>query len=98
MFPRFAAACVVGSIAVAFGALVLLLIPGLTFEKVFPLTVIWCCVPLIWGLWAMIAPRSWTPRMLPLWGALLGAIAGLLAAFVLNLPSRVLGQVLSPSL
>ena len=39
----------------------------------------------------MLAPSGWVPQRLPIWGGILGLIAGVLAAFVLNLPSRVLG-------
>ena len=46
----------------------------------------------------MLAPESWVPQRLPLWGALLGAIAGTLAAFILNIPARVLGLNLSVQL
>ncbi len=51
----------------------------------------WCFAPLVWGLWAMIAPASWLPQRLPLWGAILGLLAGLNAFVVLNLPLRVFG-------
>ena len=59
-------------------------------------TVVLC--PLAWGIWAMLAPRGFVPHRLPIWGAILGLIAGALAAFVLNLPSRILGQTLSAAL
>jgi hypothetical protein len=95
MFPRFAAGSAIASIAIALGALVLILTPGLTFERVYPLTILWCIAPLVWGVWAMLAPAAWVPQRLPLWGAILGLIAGSLAAFVLNMPSRVLGVTLS---
>jgi uncharacterized protein YacL len=39
----------------------------------------------------MIAPSSWVPQRLSLWGAILGLIAGLLLSFIFNLPWRVLG-------
>jgi len=39
----------------------------------------------------MIAPSSWLPQRLPLWGAILGLLAGFNAFVVLNLPLRVLG-------
>ena len=39
----------------------------------------------------MLARPSWVPGRLPLWGAVLGIVAGLLAAFVLNMPYRVFG-------
>ncbi len=39
----------------------------------------------------MLAPSKWTPERLPVWGAMLGVVAGLMAAFVLDLPSRIAG-------
>lgn len=95
MFPRFAAGSAIASMVVALGALVMVLTPGLTFERIYPLTIIWCVAPLAWGVWALLAPAPWVPQRLPLWGAILGLMAGLLAAYVLNLPSRVLGETLS---
>jgi hypothetical protein len=38
------------------------------------------------------------PQRFPLWGAILGLIAGFLAAFVLSLPSRVAGETLPVTL
>jgi drug/metabolite transporter (DMT)-like permease len=55
----------------------------------------WCFAPLVWGLWAMFTPPSWLPQRLPIWGAILGLIAGLLAFFGLNLPLRVFGLTVS---
>lgn len=95
MFPRFAAGCAIAAMAIALGPLVMVLTPGLTFERIYPLTIIWCLAPLAWGVWALLAPATWVPQRLPLWGAILGLIAGLLAACVLNMPSRVLGKTLS---
>jgi hypothetical protein len=95
MFQRFAAASAIASIAIALGALSLILTASLTFQRIYPLTIIWCLAPSVWGIWALIAPTAWVPQRLPLWGAILGLIAGLLAAFVLNMPSRVLGQAVS---
>ena len=91
MFRRFVSGSAIASIGIAFGALVILLTPALTVQRIYPLTVVWCFVPAVWGLWAMFAPVGWVPQRLPLWGAILGLIAGLLAAFILNLPSRILG-------
>jgi len=39
----------------------------------------------------MLAPSGWVPQRLPIWGAILGLIGGLLGFFVLNLPLRVVG-------
>ncbi|HEY4684073.1 MAG TPA: hypothetical protein VIH17_12620 [Candidatus Acidoferrales bacterium] len=95
MFQRFAAGSAIASMAIALAALVVLLIPILSFQSIYPLPVIWCMVPLVWGLWAMIAPKAWVPQRLPLWGAILGLIAGVFGAFVLNLPSQFAGQTVS---
>jgi malate dehydrogenase (oxaloacetate-decarboxylating)(NADP+) len=74
MLQRFVAASATASIA--FGALALILMPALPMARTYPLTVVWCFVPLAWGIWALIAPAAWVPKRLPLWGAILGLIAG----------------------
>jgi hypothetical protein len=94
MFFRFASGSAIACIVIAIAALVVMLTPGL-FARVQPVAIIWCFVPLAWGIWAVLAPGSWVPRRLPHWGAVLGLIAGLLGALVLNLPARVLGLTLA---
>lgn len=91
MFRRFVSASAIASIGIAFGALVILLMPTVTRERIYPLTVVWCFVPAVWGLWAMLAPAGWVPERFPQWGVILGLMAGVLVVFVLNLPSRVFG-------
>lgn len=91
MFRRFVSGSAIASIVIAIGTLVIVLTPGLAVGRLHPLTTVWCFVPLAWGVWAMLAPSTWVPHRLPLWGAILGLIAGLLVGFVLNLPWRVLG-------
>jgi hypothetical protein len=91
MLRQFVAGSAVASVAIAVGTVAVLLIPAV---KVSPLTTMWCFVPLVWGLWAMCAPSGWVPQRLPVWGAILGLVAGLLAAFVLNVPLRVVGVAL----
>jgi uncharacterized membrane protein HdeD (DUF308 family) len=98
MLTRFAAATVVASIAVAIAAVIVLMLPGVTLQQASPLLGMWCIAPCVWGLWAMLAPRSWIPRRLPLLGVILGIVAGLLAAFVLNMPHRVFGVSVSGGL
>ena len=93
MFRRFVSGSAIASIAIALAAVVLLLAHGLAAQRFYPLTTMWCFAPVVWGLWAMIAPAAWVPHRLPVWGAVLGFIAGLLALFVLNLPLRVFGVV-----
>ena len=90
MFRRFVSGSAIAAMGIAFATLVLLLAQGLAEPRFYALTIVWCFVPLAWGLWAMMAPSGWVPQRLPVWGAILGLIAGLLTFFVLNLPSRVL--------
>lgn len=45
----------------------------------------------------MLAPSKWVPNRLPLWGAILGVVAGFFAGFVLNIPSKVFGEVIPAS-
>jgi hypothetical protein len=95
MVQRFAAGTAVASFVIAIAAVILSVIPGLKFERIYPLTIAWCCVPLVWGVWAVLTPSAWMPKRLPLWGAFLGLFAGLMAVLVLNLPSRFLGEPVS---
>ena len=95
MFQRFAAGTAIASVAIAIAAIILNFTPGLKLERVYPITILWCCVPLAWGLWAVLTPSAWMPNRLPLWGALLGLFAGSMGVFVLNLPSRFLGEPIS---
>ncbi len=90
MFHRFAAACSVAAVVIASGALVSLLL-GLPLEGAWTLTTAWCFVPAAWGLWAMFAPARWVPNRLPVWGAILGVVAGIVAGPLLDLPSRLGG-------
>jgi hypothetical protein len=89
MLRRFAAASSVASVVIAAGALVSLLPPRWSPADARVLTTAWCFVPLAWGLWAMLAPAHWVPRRLPLWGAILGVVAGAVAGPVLDLPLRL---------
>jgi hypothetical protein len=91
MLQRFAAGSSVGSVLIAIGALVSLLPPRWSAADARVLTTAWCFVPLAWGLWAMLAPARWVPRRLPLWGAILGVVAGIIAGPALDLPLRLAG-------
>jgi hypothetical protein len=95
MFQRFAAGTAIASIVIAIAAIILSIIPGLKFERIYPIPILWCCVPLAWGVWALLTPSAWMPKRLPLWGAFLGLFAGTMGVFVLNLPSRFLGEPVS---
>ena len=95
MLRRFVAASMVAAIGIAVAATVVMLVPGVRLSQFAPLLALWCCAPCAWGVWAMLAPASWVPGRLPVWGAVLGVIAGCLAAFVLNLPLRVFGLAIS---
>lgn len=95
MLRRFAAAVTVASPAIALAALTALQVPDLRPEGLFRLTSLWCVVPAVWGLWAMLAPRTWVPQRLPLWGAVLGLFVTTGMIVILNLPAHVLAVELS---
>ncbi len=95
MLHRFVSATALASIAIALAASVVVLMHAATTHKLYSLTVLWCFAPLVWGVWAMVAPAGWVPQRMPNWGAILGMILGLLGVFVLNLPLRTLGLMLS---
>ncbi|MBI3406312.1 MAG: hypothetical protein HY046_12735 [Acidobacteria bacterium] len=91
MFRRFAAAASVASVFIGLGGLFVTFIPfGALPGRALALR-LWCVAPLAWGLWAMLAPKSWVPDRLPLWGAILGLFAGVFAMLVLDMPHRVFG-------
>ena len=94
MIQRFASASAVASVVIALAAGGLRLIPVPSLESRYLLASIWCVVPLAWGLWAMLTPKSWLPQRLPPWGAILGLIAGMLVVFVLDLPAQFRGEPL----
>lgn len=91
MIQRFAPACAVASvpIALAAGAFRLDPVPNPEIRNLF---IPMCMLPLAWGLWAMLTPKSWLPQRLPLWGAILGLILGLLVWFVSDRPSEFLAE------
>ncbi len=91
MLRRFVAASAVACIAIAFASCAALVISSLNPQRFSLVLAIWCIAPAVWGLWAMLSPRSWFPERLPAWGAILGVVAGLLAAFVLDIPGRITG-------
>jgi hypothetical protein len=91
MLCRFAAACVVASVVIAAGAVISLLPLRWPAADARIITTAWCFVPLAWGLWAMLAPARWVRSRLPIWGAILGIVAGIIAGPVLDLPLRLFG-------
>ncbi len=97
MLHRFAAATCIASPAAALATLIALLVSGLKPENLYPLISLWCTVPAVWGLWAMLAPRTWVPQRLPPWGAILGLLVGTVAMFVLNLPAQMHILEVAPS-
>lgn len=88
MLCRFAAACVVASVAIAAGALLSRLLP-VPPEVAWTMATAWCFVPTVWGLWAILAPTRWVPGRLSAWGAILGVGAGTMVGPVLDLPTRL---------
>lgn len=94
MLIRFASGSLVACIATAVASLFTLIFFGLNPQRFALILAIWCAIPCVWGLWAMLSPSGWVPRRLPIWGTILGILAGLMAVFVLNLPTRILGVVL----
>ena len=94
MFRRFVAASSVGVFVIAVAACALVLF-GADLSKAWLLTAIWCFVPFVWGIWAILTPRDWFPRRLPLWGAVLGLLAGTTGALLLNMPMRIFAFDLS---
>jgi len=91
MLRRFVAASAVASVLIAVAALVMLIVPAFTIQRFAPVLLVWCFAPCIWGLWLMMAPASIVPEKLPAWGAILGVVAAVMAAFVLDMPARVFG-------
>jgi hypothetical protein len=91
MLQRFASAALVACVAIAVAAAAVALTLPAPPEKLFRLLTLWCIGPAVWGVWAMVAPGSWVPKLLPVWGVFLGLVAGVLCEFVLKLPKQVFG-------
>ena len=95
MIQRFASASLIAAVVIAIVAGIFRLIPDLNMEGRYHLVTLYCMVPLAWGVWAVLIPKSWLPNQLPKWGAILGLILGAFGFFVLDLPSQVLGKAVS---
>jgi hypothetical protein len=89
MLQRFVSAASVGAVLVGLAGPLLYLNPIPAPEVRYLVATVWCMVPLVWGIWAMVIPAAWVPGRIPLWGAALGLVAGLMAAFVLDMPDRL---------
>lgn len=89
MLIRFAAAVVVASVAIALGATLAPFLFVVHPEGFAQVTRFWCVAPALWGIWALLAPRTWVPERLPLWGSILGLVAGVIVLLVFNAPARV---------
>jgi hypothetical protein len=89
MLVRFAAAVIVAAIAIALGAALAPFFFVINPEGFAQVTRFWCVAPVLWGVWAMLAPRGWVPGRLPHWGALLGLLIGMVVLLALNAPARV---------
>lgn len=93
MFRRFAVASAVASILVGIAVTVATVaVPADLLPRLFPILRIWCLIPVLWGAWAVLAPRAWVPERLHWWGGILGVLAGLVIMLVLNIPEQVLGE------
>ena len=94
MFTRFAAASAVAAIALGVAVTVAwIVVPAPQAVRLLPILRIWCLIPAVWGVWAMLTPRAWMPERLPWWGGILGLLLGILLGFVLNVPQQMLGEV-----
>lgn len=92
MLRRFAAASTVACIVVGIVVSVLSVIaPVDQLPRLFPVLRIWCVLPAVWGIWAMLTPRAWMPERLPWWGVILGTLLGS-GVMVLNVPEQILQQ------
>ena len=94
MLRRFAAASLIPSCLIAIGGVALIAFRLLANQRYYQMAVLWCLVPVVWGLWAMVMPKTWFPQKLFAWGAILGVVAYVMGALVINVPLRVAGIVL----
>ena len=91
MLRKFAAGSLVASCVIAVGGAWVIGLRLVTAQRIYGIAVLWCLVPFAWGVWMMLAPASWVPSRLPVWGGALGVIAGVLGVYVLDVPQRVFG-------
>ena len=96
MLRRFVSAASVAAVFMLLAALAVVLLPTTRLERIHPILIAWLSAPALWGVWALLAPKSWVPERLPSWGAILGLIAGTFAMFLINVPLRAFDVWLSP--
>ena len=92
MLRRFVSATAVVGTLMGFGAVGLYVVAHqMDLPKPYLLALLWCVLPVTWGVWALLIPKRWAPQRLPWWGAILGLMVGVMGAFVLDVPGRVAG-------
>ncbi len=92
MLQRFVAGSAVASVGIAIAAILLYgLAHTVRMPNPYVLALVWCVIPAVWGVWAMLTPKTWMPSLLPVWGAILGFLACFMSAFVLDVPLRMTG-------
>lgn len=64
MLLRFASGSLVACIATAIASLLTLMFFGVNPQRFASILAIWCAVPCVWGLWAMLSPSDWVPTTL----------------------------------
>lgn len=92
MLQRFAAAATVACVAVVL-ADAFLFVSGVVsnVQSAYRIVSLWCALPFLWGVWSLLAPRTWVPDRLPVWGAIFGVLLAAVALFVVNVPGRFFG-------
>lgn len=92
MLQRFVSAVVVPGTLIAVAAMALYGVAHtFTLTNPYRIAFLWCMAPLTWGVWALLAPKSWWPGRLHVWGGILGLLLSSLMMFVLKLPDKVAG-------
>lgn len=88
----------VASLVVALAAAGLLISGAVqNAPSLYRITTAWCILPFAWGAWVALAPRSWVPDRLPLWGAIFGLLLATIVLMVVNMPQQVFAVQWSPA-